>query len=29
VSQLIADLLQGEIDCIVGALAPDELTMSG
>jgi len=25
VSQLIADLLQGEIDCIVGALAPDEL----
>jgi DNA-binding transcriptional LysR family regulator len=25
VDQLIADLLQGEIDCIVGALAPDEL----
>jgi DNA-binding transcriptional LysR family regulator len=25
VDQLIEDLLQGEIDCIVGALAPDEL----
>lgn len=25
VDQLIADLLQGEIDCIVGAFAPDEL----
>lgn len=25
VDQLIADLLQGELDCIVGALSPDEL----